>query len=224
MYFNTNFEAHLSALLFLGSAGSLLLLIVASLVLLGLKRQWMRYFVWAMVGLLAGYCALLLGFSLFSRERTLSVGQEKYFCELDCHIAYSVQKVERVKQIGDAVANGEYYIVTLRSRFDETTTAAWRPRDVALTPDPLSFALVDAHGDMVPRSQIGQKAWEALHGASPNLFRPLRPGESNEAIFVLDAPPGMHSPRLLGSITEFPSPVLIGDESSPLHKKTYFSL
>lgn len=224
MYFNTNFEPHLSAVLFLGTAALLLLLIIATLILWALKRQWLRYSLWSIVSLLAGYVLLLVGFSLFSHERTLARGQEKYFCELDCHVAYSVQKVERVKQIGETVANGEYYIVTIRSRFDETTTAPWRPRDIALKPDRLNFALVDAHGDMVPPSQIGQKAWEALHGASPNLFRPLRPGESTEVIFVFDAPPGMHSPRLLASIPEFPSPVLIGDETSPLHKKTYFSL
>lgn len=224
MYFNTNFEPHLSALLFLGTAALLLLLIIAGLILWFLRRQWLRYSFSSIVVLLVGYVLLLVGFSVFSHERTLARGQEKYFCELDCHIAYSVQNVERVKQIGDSVANGEYYIVTIRSRFDETTTAPWRPRDVALKPDPLNFSLVDTHGDSVPPSQVGQKARGALHVTSPDLFRPLRPGESTETTFVFDAPPGMHSPRLLASILEFPSPVLIGDETSPLHKKTYFSL
>ena len=89
---------------------------------------------------------MLLGFSAFSHDRTLAPGEEKYFCELDCHLAYSVQNVERVKQIGDTVANGEFYVVTVRGRFDETTTAPLRPRDVPVTPNPLSFALVDGHG------------------------------------------------------------------------------
>ncbi|HKD83714.1 MAG TPA: hypothetical protein VKB58_03115 [Terriglobales bacterium] len=224
MYFNTNFEPHLSALLFLGTGILLLLLILTSLILCFVKSQWLRYSLWSIGIMLAGYVLLLAGFSLFSHERTLARGQEKYFCELDCHIAYSVQNVERMNQIGNSVANGEYYVVTIRSRFDETTTAPWRPRDLALKPDPLYFSLVDTHGDAVPPSLVGQKAWEASHGMSPDLFRPLHPGESTQAIFVFDVPPGMHSPRLLASIAGFPSPVLIGDETSPLHKKTFFSL
>ncbi len=224
MYFNTNFEPHLSALLFLGTAGLLLVLTVASVGLSFSRRQWLRYSLGAILLLLIGYGSLLLGFSVFSHERTLARGQEKYFCELDCHLAYSVQQVERVKQIGDTVASGEFYVVTIRVRFDETTTAPWRPRDVPLTPDPLNFMLVDAHGDAVPPSASGQKAWDALHGGSPYLFSPLRPGESAEAAFIFDAPPAMRSPRLLAFIAGFPSQVLIGDENSLLHKKTYFSM
>ena len=224
MYSNTNFDPHLSALLFLGTVGSLLLLVIASVAFWFFNRRWLRYSLLAMSLLLVGYGVLLFGFSVFSRERTLARGQEKYFCELDCHLAYSVQKVERVKQIGDTVANGEFYVVTLRGRFDETTTAPWRPRDAALTPDPLNFTLVDTRGDAVPLSEPGQKAWDSLRGASPYLFNPIRPGESVEATFVFEAPPAMHSPRLLASVVGFPTPVLIGDEDSFLHRKTYFGL
>jgi hypothetical protein len=224
MYRNVNLDAHLSALIFLGSAALLIFLLVSILIVFFWRRPWVRYCVTALATLLIGYGVLLLAFSIVSRERTLAVGEEKYFCELDCHLAYSVQKVERTKQIGDVVANGEFYIVTIRGRFDETTTASWRPRDVPLIPDPLSFALVDGHGDSVPPSVIGAAAWTAFHGASPNLFQPLRPGESAEATLVFDAPPAMHSPRLLASFAVFPTQILIGDESSLFHKKTYFSL
>ena len=224
MYRNVNLDAHLSALLFLGSAVLLIVLLVSMLVIAVWRRQWLRYSVTALAVLVVGYGVLLLAFSLFSRERILARGEEKYFCELDCHLAYSVQKVERTKQIGDAIANGEYYIVTVRSRFDETTTAPWRPRDAEITPDPLSFSLVDGHGDAVPRSATGQAAWNRFHGATPNLFQPLRPGESVEATLVFDAPPAMQAPRLLASFAVFPTQVLIGDESSLFHKKTYFNL
>jgi hypothetical protein len=124
---------------------------------------------------------------------------EKYFCELDCHLAYSVQNVQRVKQIGDTIANGEFYVVTVRGRFDETTTAPWRPRDVPVKPNPLSFALIDGQGDAIGVSATGQKAWEVAHGVSPSLFNPLRPGESTEATMVFDAAPAMRDPRLLAS-------------------------
>jgi len=224
MYRNVNLDAHLGTLPFLGSAALLIFLLLGILVLAFWRRQWLRYSITALAVLVVGYGALLLAFSLLSREQTLARRQEKYFCELDCHLAYSVQKVERTKQIGDTVANGEFYIVTVRGRFDETTTAPWRPRDVALTPDPLNFALVDGQGDAVPPSPSGQAAWNTFHGAPPNLFQPLRPGEAVEATFVFDAPPAMHSPRLLTTFAVFPTQVLIGDESSLFHKKTYFSL
>src|SRR5690349_12302534 len=36
------------------------------------------------------YGVLLVGASLLSRDRTLAAGEKKYFCEMDCHLAYSV--------------------------------------------------------------------------------------------------------------------------------------
>src|SRR5215831_17778140 len=110
MYRNVNLDAHLSALLFLGSAGLSVLLLVALLVTFLWRKQWLRYPVTALLVLIVGYGALLLGFSLCSRERTLARGQEKYFCELDCHLAYSVQNLERVKTIGTTSAAGEFYV------------------------------------------------------------------------------------------------------------------
>jgi hypothetical protein len=223
MYRNVNLDAHLSALLFLGSAAVLLLLLVFALVFFFKRKSWSQRALAGGVVLLGSYALLLLGFSVFSHERTLAQGQEKYFCELDCHVAYSVQKVERVKSIGDTAAKGEFYVVTIRSRFDENTTASWRPRDVPVTPDPLTFALVGTQGDAVSLSIAGQQAWESLRGGAPSLFNPLLPGESREATFVFDAPAGEQL-RLLASFRVFPTQVLIGDENSLLHRKVYFGL
>jgi hypothetical protein len=224
MYRNVNLDAHLAALLFLGTAFLLLILMLAALVLYFFRRSWVRYPLAATGILSMAYIGVLLGFSALSRERALVPGEEKYFCELDCHLAYSVQNVKRVKQIGNAIANGEFYVVTVRGRFDETTIAPWRPRDVPVTPNPLSFALVDSQGDAIGVSVTGQNAWEAAHGVSPSLFNPLRPGESIEATMVFDAPPAVHDPRLLASFGVFPTQLLMGDENSLLHKKTYFAL
>jgi hypothetical protein len=41
---------------------------------------------------------------------------------------------------------------------------------------------------------------------------------------VFDAAPAMRNPRLLASFGVFPTQVLIGDENSLLHKKTYFGI
>jgi hypothetical protein len=224
VYRNVNLDAHLAALLFLGASFSLLILLLASLLFYFSRRHWVRRSLWAAAGLIALYVVAVIAFSAFSHERILAMGQEKYFCELDCHVAYSIQNVQRMKQIGNTVANGEYYVVTMRSRFDETTTAPWRPHDRPVTPNPLNFTLVDAHGDLIGMSTAGQDAWSAAHGLSPSLFKPLLPGESREATLVFDVPPGMGAPRLLASFGVFPTQILIGDESSLLHRKTYFAL
>lgn len=224
MYHNVNLDAHLSALLFLASAALLVLLLIAAFLLCFWRREWLRYAITALAVLMIGYGGLLLAFSLVSRASTLALGKEKYFCELDCHLAYSVQQVEHVKRIGDTVANGEFYVVTVRTRFDETTIAPWRPRDVPLAPDRLDFAVVDGQGRTLQPSSAGQKAWDDLHGTPKSLLEPLRPSESYESTLIFDVPTNMRSPRLLASFAVFPTQVLIGDESSVMHKKTYFSL
>src|SRR3954470_14577079 len=86
--------------------------------------------------LLAGgiglYIVILLGVSAFSKDYVLRSGAEKHFCELDCHIAYSVTKVETPTSIpadfssAPAPAPGVLYVVTLRTRFDPTTVGANR--------------------------------------------------------------------------------------------------
>src|SRR5262249_54105703 len=89
--------SHGSVLAFLGTA---FVCAVSGLILLAaLLRARMRMAVLsAVVGLgTAGlYGATLLAFSLLSPERSLARGQEKYFCEPDCHIAYSIVDVRWV--------------------------------------------------------------------------------------------------------------------------------
>jgi hypothetical protein len=192
-------------------------------VLLLWRRSWVRYSLGGITAIVVGYGALLLAFSLFSRERTLAEGEEKYFCELDCHLAYSVQNVERMKTIGDTTAAGEFYIVTVRSRFDETTIAPWRG-DRPLIPNPLNIRVVDDQGQTLQRSSAGQTAWEAAHGPSRSMLDGLRPGEAYKTTLVFDVPVEASSPRLLVGYSGFPTVVLIGDESSVFHKKTYLGL
>ncbi len=223
MYTNGNFESHLAALCFLGTLGLTALLAVATVVLFLTRRNWARYTLLAIVVLLAGYGLLLGFFSWASYDRTVARGDEKFYCGMDCHIAYSVQKVERVKAIGDATAKGEFYVVTVRSHFDERTIAPWRG-DSPLNPDPPSLTLLDAGGRSYPVSPAGQKAWEGAHPGSHSLNDPLRPGESYETTWVFEVPPDAQPVRMFAGWHGFPSYVLIGDEASPRHGKTYFAL
>jgi hypothetical protein len=223
MYTNGNLDAHLSALCFLGTAGLTILLLIATVVLLFARRRWALYTLLAVAVVVAGYGLLLGFFSWASYDRTVARGGEKFYCGMDCHIAYSVQNVERTKSIGDATADGEFVVVTLRSHFDERTIAPWRGNGV-LTPNPPDLELVDGSGREYPVSAGGQKAWEVAHGQPHSLRDPLRPGESYETTWVFEVPPDAQSVRLLAGWDGFPSYVLIGDEASPGHRKTYFAL
>jgi len=223
LYSNGNFESHLAALCFLGTAGLAVLLAVATIVLLFTRRAWARYTLAAIVVLLAGYAAVLAFFSWASYDRTVARGDEKFFCALDCHIAYSVQGVERMKTIGDATAQGQFVVVRVRSHFDERTIAPWRGNG-ALAPDPPTLELVDGKGRSYAVSPTGQQAWERVDGHSHSLSDPLRPGESYLTTWVFDVPADAPSLRLFAGWHGFPSDLLVGDEDSPGHGKTYFAL
>src|SRR5271166_2251597 len=203
MYSNGNFESHLAALLFLGTLALLLLLGFLTAVLFFARRKWVRYPLLAMAALLVGYGLLLAAFSFTSYDRTVARGDQKFFCALDCHIAYSVQNVELRKTIGDATAQGEYYVVTLRTHFDERTIAPWRGNS-PLVPDAPSLTLIDANGCRYPVSADGQRAWEAAHGGRHTLRNPLRPGEFHETTRIFDVPEGAPSLRMLAELRGFP--------------------
>src|SRR5262245_25592561 len=64
------------------------------------------------------YATLLVAAALLSRDRTLSPGERKYFCEMDCHLAYDVTAA--------ADAGPGRRAVTLRTWFDPTTIAPFR--------------------------------------------------------------------------------------------------
>ena len=223
MYTNGNFESHMAALCFLATLGLSVLLAVATIVLYFRRRAWARYSLLAIAVLLAGYAAVLGFFSWASYDRIVARGDEKFYCGMDCHIAYSVQNVERVKTIGDTTAQGEFVVVTLRSHFDERTIAPWRGNG-PLTPDPPTLTLIDGRGEGYAISAIAEKAWKAAHGQPHSLRDPLRPGESYETTWVFDVPSDASSLRLFAGWSGFPSPFLIGDEASPGHAKTYFAL
>ncbi|HZD31268.1 MAG TPA: hypothetical protein VE779_06380 [Candidatus Angelobacter sp.] len=223
MYTNGNFESHMAALCFLATVGLTLLLTIATVVLFFTRRRWSRYSLLAIAGLLAGYAAVLGLFSWASFDRTVGRGDEKFFCALDCHIAYSVQGVERMKSIGDVTSQGEFVVVVLRSHFDERTIAPWRG-NAPHSPHPPNLELVDGAGHRYSVAAAGQQAWENAKANSHSLTDPLRPGESFESVWVFDVPEKAKGIRFFAGWHDFPSYLLIGDEDSPGHAKTYFAL
>lgn len=180
--------------------------------------------------IVAGYAATVVGASLASREKTLPVGQEKYFCEVDCHLAYSVTEMKIVKTIGEgpvaATPSGAFYVVTIRTRFDEHTISPQRG-DAPLTPSPRSVALEDAQGRRYAPSAKGQLALEAGHRDGKALTMPLRPGQWYLTRLAFDLPADAGAPRLLLESPAQPKWmgwIAVGDEESLLHKRVYLQL
>lgn len=208
---NMNFPAPLAVLGFLAACGGIVLCLTAVLVFWFARKPKLARIAGLTVA--AGtvvYFALLLGFSAESHDVALAPGQEKYFCEIDCHLAYSVANAT-TKTTTDAT---EYY-VALRTRFDETTTSADRPKDALLLPSPRQVHLIDASGhEFAPASTDGT-----------SLMTPLKPGDSYKTELEFRVPKDTHGLRLLlNTIPGWPDRLVIGDENSWLHGKTYFAL
>lgn len=205
---NMNFPAPLAVLGFVGACGGLFLGLAAAVIFwFARKPKFARITAVAVGAGAAIYFALLFGFSVGSHETILARGQEKYFCEIDCHLAYSVA--------GGKVQPGGPYVITLRTRFDETTTSPSRPKDATLTPSPREVRLMDSAGhEYAPVSTAGTP-----------LLTPLKPADSYTTQLDFNLPTDASGLRLLINTTPgWPDRVVIGDENSWLHKKTYFAI
>jgi hypothetical protein len=180
--------------------------------------------------LILGYSVALFGASFTSQESTLAPGSEKYFCEIDCHLAYSISEVKTAPAIATgataANAQGRFIILTVRTRFDETTISPNRG-DVPLMPWPRDITLLDGAGQSYPISESGQHALASMGDAGVSMMQPLRPGESYVSRLVFDVPPSVTNPRLLIASPTNPrwiGAVLIGNEESVGHKKILLAL
>lgn len=205
---NINFPAPLAVLGFLGSCVGLFIGVASAVIFLfARKPKLVRRTVFVIAAGAAVYFALLVGFCAASRTTTLARGQEKYFCEIDCHLAYSVVDVKTQPD--------SHYVVTPRTRFDETTISPSRPKDATLSPSPRDVRLLDATGhEYTPIAIVGTP-----------LLTALKPGDSYATQLAFDVPKDAAGLRLLLNTTPgWPDHLVIGDENSWLHKKTFFAL
>jgi len=209
--------APLAVMAFLGTGLLLVCLAVGSGVAFAARRRRIAAALGiAAVVIAVGYAAALGAGSAVSRERTLTRGERKYFCEIDCHIAYEV--------IADAPAGEGRRAVTVRTWFDPSTIAPFRG-DAPLSPGPRAVFLLDASGLRHLPSADATEAWQRAHRDGAPFGRALRPGESYTTTFVFDVPAAAGAPRLFvgdpsGGLDRF----VIGHENSPFHGKTYFAL
>ena len=211
---NMNFPAPLAVLAFLAAAGGLFLALAsAAIAWFARKPKLARTCLLVVSSGAVVYLGLILGFSLASRPHILPRAQEKYFCEIDCHLAYSLLEVKT-----EPAAGATHYLITIRTRFDETTTSPTRPKDAPLTPSPRTVLLID--------DSSGRKYRPVAVQGTP-LQTPLKPADSYTTQLAFEVPPtaDVKSLRLLITTTPaWPDRVVIGDENSLLHHKTYFAL
>jgi hypothetical protein len=174
-----------------------------------------------------GYLLLLSGVSFASSEKVLPAGGWKVFCEIDCHIWYSVAGMQVADSLGpemqQTAAKGQFVIVRLKTWFNENTISPHRGNR-PLVPGPRRVVLVDDSGRSFGVSSEGQAALAALGGSSTPLDQALRPGESYTTDFVFDVPKTARGLRLLITDDDSATHLVIGHENSLLHKKIYFSL
>jgi hypothetical protein len=228
MYTNVNLSAPVGALAFLGTAFLLFVVGLALIYSVVRKRLWLSKFALVTIALVAGlYLAILLTFSFASSERVIARGEEKHFCEIDCHLAYSVTEVRETKTLGDApnqlTAAGVFRVVTIKTRFDETTISRNRG-DGLLYPNSRVVTINDGNGKQYFPSAEGQGVLEKSQAAGTPMTIPLRPSESYSTTLVFDLPADIKNPTLLMREGESMTHLVIGHENSFFHKKTRFQI
>jgi hypothetical protein len=181
----------------------------------------------ATIATAAGYLIFLTSVSVASSEKVLPPGGWKAFCDIDCHIWYSVAGMQVATALGpemqQTAANGHFVFVRLKTWFNENTISLHRGNR-PLVPGPRRVLLVDGSGRSFDISSKGQSALAAMGGSSTPLDQALRPGESFTSDFVFDVPTDAHGLRLLIADDDPATCFVIGHENSLLHKKIFFGV
>jgi hypothetical protein len=228
MYTNVNLAAPIGVLLCLGTAFLLLFLVFLLVFSLVTKRGSLAKFSGLAVVITAAvYLSVLLIFSWASNEKILARGQEKHFCEIDCHLAYSILDSQTTKTLGTApnelTATGLFRVITIKTRFDENTISPTRG-NALLHPNARALVVLDANGKQYFPSADGESVLQKLNQAGTAFTTPLRPGENYQTTVVFDLPADIQSPTLLIREGEPETHFVIGHENSPLHKTTRFQV
>lgn len=192
---------------------ALLLLIVVALsgsaaviALIGAGRGNRRLFLRAGVASLvigAAYGALIIGVALTAPEKYLKTGEEKYICELDCHLAYSIASVHR---------RGDSLMVRLNVRFAEESISSRRAVGAPLYPGARTVSLRGGDGTRYRPISLG------------DLSRTLRPGESYQTDLVFAVPRGASGLVLYVTDADPTKMLLVGSDNAPFRLPVGFQL
>ena len=173
------------------------------------------------------YGLVLLGLSLISRDVELPPGAWKYFCEIDCHIANSVVRVQVLRrapqELRREAAAPKIVLVQLRTWFDPSTISPHRGNG-PLMPGDRSVRLIDGQGRKFAESPKTAVLLAESGLRSTPLRTPLEPGESYDSFLVFETPPESHDFCLLVTSAEGLDAAIWGHEISPFHGKAYFGI
>jgi hypothetical protein len=218
MHTNVNLAAPIGALAFLGTG---FILFVAAIVLgqsvIVRKTGRAKVILFIMLSVGLAYFAAMILFSLLSHDHLLARGEEKHFCELDCHLAYSIANVTQTQTFGAGAsqtrAQGQFTIITIRTRFDETTIGP-RRGDSLLFPNGRAFILIDDRG----------RRYALTAQTGTRMMTPLRPGEAYTTDLGFDLPPDVKPAVLLLNESAWETRLLIGHENSLAHGQVKFQI
>ena len=214
-----------SVMLFmLALLGGFVVAAVAALSLYRGRKQFATRLIRLMGAGMLLYVSTLVAVALLSDQKVIALGGEKHFCEIDCHVAYTVEGVRTADSIGGVRPQGVFYIVDLRTRFDPETVSDERALGRPLRPGPRKIRLISEPVGEVEVSVEGQRALNGQVPGAHMLTRPLVPGEEFRTQLVFDVPRSVTDPMLLVQDSDFTKWVLIGSETFPLHKKAVFRL
>jgi hypothetical protein len=200
-------------------------LIVAGILLafsLFTKKVWLTKFslggvaVWFVL-----YAVMLFGFSIFSTEKSLAKNEAKEYCGfyLDCHMHTVVTGVRMAKQIGDQTAQGTFYIVGVRVFSDA------RNPNIAFRLLEPKAEVTDASGRVYTRSTDAESL---LPTAPMQLNQDVKGSQTIEKEIVFDVAEPAEDLKLLITegygIDKYIEAVLVDNEDSICHKRTYFKI
>jgi hypothetical protein len=212
----------MGVLLMAMTIGGLITAAVLLVISLVTKKTWLTQFTLGGVAVwFVFYAAMLFGFSFASTEKTLAMNEQKEYCGfyLDCHLHTEVTGVRTSKNIGSLTANGQFYIVIVK-----VFSNAKNPAIAFRLIDPKAV-VTDEKGTVYTRNEEAEKL---LPSATVELNQDIKGSETIQKEIVFDLPEGVQNPRL--DITEgygidkAIEAVLVDDEDSILHKRTYFKL
>lgn len=203
-------------LMMIATIGGLGLAVILLIVSLWTKSFWLTKFVLGAAAIwLVIYAIALIGVSFSSKEKILGLNEPKAFCGfyIDCHMRTAVTDVRKTKVIGDKIAKGEFYIVRVKVFSDARRTA--------LGLHAPKLEVIDA---------LNRKYQRLVEFETPDppFNEKVPAGSAFEKEIVFDLPADVQNPRLdvaegIG-IDKVIEAVLIGDEDSILHKRTFFKL
>src|SRR6266446_9472025 len=105
---NVNLAAPVGALALVGTGFVFFVAAIFLIQSLIVRKQRRAKMVFLMMLAVCGlYLAAILTFSLSSHEKVLARGEEKHFCEIDCHLAYSVINTRQSKTLGTSQSTAQ---------------------------------------------------------------------------------------------------------------------